>query len=864
MSAQVTILQLPAAGAITGTEAVPIVQNGVTVQTTTGAITNSPSQTYTYLTVTQTPQLPNSRYIGATNGLTVTDGGIQGVLNITTSGALLSLVNAGTGFQVKTSSTTLTGRSIVVSSTGLSITDGDGIAGNPTIALTGQVLNLANASINGFMVLTSAGAITSTTLTGTANQISIANPTGVGNPVFSIADNAVMPGTGAMTIPKGTSGQQPVASVDGMIRYDTSYGAFYGYSGGSWNQFSLSGGVTQVNTGTGLTGGPITGVGTISIDNTTVTYGSYGSTTQVGTFTVNAQGQLTAAANVTISASGIGAVTTINGTANEITASGASTVTLSLPAALTFTGKTVTGGTFNMTAATVGADTVTTNTATQTLTNKTLTAPVISTIVNTGTLTLPTSTDTLVGRATTDTLTNKTISGASNTLTNIGNASLTNSSVTVGTTAIALGASSLTLDGLTSVAVTQDPTSALQLATKQYVDAVAEGLHVHASCAAATTGTLASITGGTVTYNNGASGVGATLTLSVALTVLDGYTLVNGDRVLVKNEATQANNGIYTWATGGLVLTRATDFDTAIEMASGDFTFVSYGTLYGSTGWVQTDPVTVVGTSPVTWIQFSGSGAYTAGTGLTLTGTQFSITNTAVTAAAYGSATQVGTFTVNAQGQLTLAGNTTVTPAVGSITGLGTGVATALAIAVGSAGAFVTFNGALGTPSSGTLTNATGLPVSTGISGLGTGVATALAVNVGSAGAFVVNGGALGTPSSGTVTNLTGTASININGTVGATTPATGAFTTISASGVITSTVVTGTAPFTVASTTAVANLTSTNTVTTAITADSTNATNYLTFVNGTSGNLGQLVNSSITCNPSTGVLTGGISGGTF
>ena len=864
MSAQVTILQLPAAGAITGTEAVPIVQNGVTVQTTTGAITNSPSQTYTYLTVTQTPQLPNSRYIGATNGLTVTDGGIQGVLNITTSGALLSLVNAGTGFQVKTSSTTLTGRSIVVSSTGLSITDGDGIAGNPTIALTGQVLNLANASINGFMVLTSAGAITSTTLTGTANQISIANPTGIGNPVFSIADNAVMPGTGAMTIPKGTSGQQPVASVDGMIRYDTSYGAFYGYSGGSWNQFSLSGGVTQVNTGTGLTGGPITGVGTISIDNTTVTYGSYGSTTQVGTFTVNAQGQLTAAANVTISASGIGAVTTINGTANEITASGASTVTLSLPAALTFTGKTVTGGTFNMTAATVGADTVTTNTATQTLTNKTLTAPVISTIVNTGTLTLPTSTDTLVGRATTDTLTNKTISGASNTLTNIGNASLTNSSVTVGTTAIALGASSLTLGGLTSVAVTQDPTSALQLATKQYVDAVAEGLHVHASCAAATTGTLASITGGTVTYNNGASGVGATLTLSVALTVLDGYTLLNGDRVLVKNEATQANNGIYTWATGGTVLTRATDFDTAAEMASGDFTFVSYGTLYGSTGWVQTDPVTVVGTSPVTWIQFSGSGAYTAGTGLTLTGTQFSITNTAVTAAAYGSATQVGTFTVNAQGQLTLAGNTTVTPAVGSITGLGTGVATALAIAVGSAGAFVTFNGALGTPSSGTLTNATGLPVSTGISGFGTGVATALAVNVGSAGAFVVNGGALGTPSSGTVTNLTGTASININGTVGATTPATGAFTTISASGVITSTVVTGTAPFTVASTTAVANLTSTNTVTTAITADSTNATNYLTFVNGTSGNLGQLVNSSITCNPSTGVLTGGISGGTF
>lgn len=99
--------------------------------------------------------------------------------------------------------------------------------------------------------------------------------------------------------------------------------------------------------------------------------------------------------------------------------------------------------------------------------------------------------------------------------------------------------------------------------------------------------------------------------------------------------------------------------------------------------------------------------------------------------------------------------NATGLPIATGVSGLGTGVATALAVNIGSAGAPVLFNGAGGTPSSIVLTNATGLPAGS-ITGLGTGVATALAVNVGSAGAFVVNGGALGTPSSGTLTSATG------------------------------------------------------------------------------------------------------------
>jgi hypothetical protein len=100
----------------------------------------------------------------------------------------------------------------------------------------------------------------------------------------------------------------------------------------------------------------------------------------------------------------------------------------------------------------------------------------------------------------------------------------------------------------------------------------------------------------------------------------------------------------------------------------------------------------------------------------------------------------------NPTGSAGLASWSTITPT--ALTGLGTGVATALGVNVGTAGAFVVNGGVLGIPSSGTLTNATGLPISTGLTGAGTGVLTALAVNVGTAGSVIVNGGALGSPSS--------------------------------------------------------------------------------------------------------------------
>ena len=213
-----------------------------------------------------------------------------------------------------------------------------------------------------------------------------------------------------------------------------------------------------------------------------------------------------------------------------------------------------------------------------------------------------------------------------------------------------------------------DPVQAQDAATKAYVDNVAEGLHIQPSCSAATTTTLATISGGTVTYNNGTSGVGATLTTTGSYVTIDGVTLSNGMRILIKDEANTAHNGIYT-RTSTTVLTRATDFDTPVAMAGGDFTFVTAGTQYDSTGWVMVEPVTTVGTSAVVWTQFSGSGTYTAGTGLTLTGTQFSISNTVVTAGSYGNSTAIPTFTVNQQGQLTAASTAAVVAPAGTLSG---------------------------------------------------------------------------------------------------------------------------------------------------------------------------------------------------
>jgi hypothetical protein len=243
-----------------------------------------------------------------------------------------------------------------------------------------------------------------------------------------------------------------------------------------------------------------------------------------------------------------------------------------------------------------------------------------------------------------------------------------NSAVTIGTTAVKLGETTDTLAGLESVEVTQDPVSALQLATKQYVDTlVASGIHFHQPVRVESPINL------NATYDNGTAGVGATLTnagTQEAL-VIDGITVSVADRVLVYEQTTQTQNGVYVVTDVGSVstnwiLTRASDADTYVidspnGLSEGSTFFVREGTTgAGETYTCNTSGVITFGTTNITFAQISSAQIYSAGTGLTLAGTQFSISNTTVTPAAYGAASKTLTATVNAQGQLTALADTDI------------------------------------------------------------------------------------------------------------------------------------------------------------------------------------------------------------
>ena len=401
----------------------------------------------------------------------------------------------------------------------------------------------------------------------------------------------------------------------------------------------------------------LSAIGNGSLTNSSVTVN--GTSISLGgsqTITANTTNALTIGTGLSGTSFNGSAAVTVAIDSTVATTSGTQTLTNK---SVSLASNTLTGTLAEFNAALADAD-FATIAGTETLTNKTLTSPVVtgltlndSSIVFEGssadnhettltvtnptedrTITLPNVSGTVVTTGDTGSVTNTMLAGS------IANEKLTNSSITINGSAISLGGSVSITSGVSSVSGTANqitasattgditlslpsavtfpgtvtlnaaPTEDLQAATKGYVDSVAQGLDIKASVKAATTenGTLATA------FDNGS--------------VIDGVTLATGDRILIKNQTDATANGIYVVAASGAP-TRSTDMNAAAEFP-GAFTFVEQGTTNADTGYVCTNNSVIVGTTEITFAQFSGAGSYVAGNGLTLTGNSFSI-NTAVT-----------------------------------------------------------------------------------------------------------------------------------------------------------------------------------------------------------------------------------------
>ena len=326
---------------------------------------------------------------------------------------------------------------------------------------------------------------------------------------------------------------------------------------------------------------------------------------------------------------------------------------------------------------------------------------------------------------------------------NLDGVSITNSTInstTIGLTTPA--AAAFTNIATTTGTISSVPSGPTSLVNQQYVDAVAQGLSFKQPANYTTLGNITLSGLGTQANGDWAS------------------SLTAGMRILVKNQSAPSENGIYVAASSGW--SRSSDANTWDELLAA-YLFILEGATWGGSAWVSTiAPGGTLGVTAVTFTQFSNTALYTAGTGLTLNNYQFSITNTTVTAGAYGSASNTLTATVNAQGQLTSLAATPIAIANTQVSGLGT-MSTQNANTVAITGGNIdgtTIGGSTAAAITGTTVTA-----NTQFSGPGTGI-------TGTASALSIGGNAATATSATTATNLAGgaTGSLPYQSGAGATT----------------------------------------------------------------------------------------------
>jgi hypothetical protein len=542
-----------------------------------------------------------------------------------------------------------------------------GSSGNATVfAGAGEALRLGSNSGNNIIilgaagdlsfagsvgttgqVLTSQGANTSPTWTTITSGVSSfsGNSTGLtpntattGDIVLDGILNISHGGTGAITANEAFNNLVP-SQVTNNGKYLTTNGANTSWSSvttGTVTSISVNGTPNNIVS----TGSPITSSGTITIDlaNTSVVANTY----TYASLTVDSYGRLTSATSntpVTSFSAGTTGLTPNTATTGAVTLGGILNVSNGGTGASTLTGYVYGNGTGAFTANTAipgsainGEISGNANTATTLQTSRTISSTGDATwSVNfdgssnvSSALTLAT----VNSSPQTDTFRKLTVN-AKGLVTATSAVSQSDITTSLGYTPVNKAGDTMT--GL--LILSGDPVNVYGAVTKQYADNIASGVNIHAACDTATATALPACT-----YNNGASGVGATLTANSNGTLgsVGGYAgLIVGSRVLVKNQATTTQNGIYVvtqLGTAGTpwILTRSSDFDgtPTTEVQAGDLTYVQQGTSSG-TQWVQitigsgqgTPPAynyVIVGTDPIVFTQFAGSGTYSAGSGINI------------------------------------------------------------------------------------------------------------------------------------------------------------------------------------------------------------------------------------------------------